>query len=360
VQSTGVRWAALKSAGAIGTISIQNPKNMDIPWERATLSRLQPQMILADARLGDTEGQRLSLTANPAHADKLLAGSGHTLARLLELADAGASLPRFDLKPSLRVRARTERGEVESDNVAGVWRGTDRELSNEYVVLSAHLDHLGVGTPINNDTIFNGAMDNASGIATLLEIAARLSEGKRRFRRSVVFLAVTGEEKGLLGSRYFAESPTVRGTIIANLNFDMFLPLFPMKIVMALGVDESDLGDRLRQVAAPRGVTVQSDPEPLRNRFTRSDQYNFIRRGVPALAFKIGYEAKSPEAEIAARWTKERYHAPSDDLGQPVDLKAADDFNGLMAELLAAIADGAKPHWKDSSFFKRFAVPSAE
>jgi len=356
-QSTGVRWSFLQRAGAIGTLSFQNPRNMDIPWERATLSRLQPAMSLADPKFNETAGQKISLTGNPAHADKLLAGSGHTFAKLMEIANAGQPLPRFGLSPSLRAHTRFESAPVQSDNVAAVWRGTASDVANEYVVLSAHVDHLGVGKPIKDDTIYNGAMDNASGVATLLELTARFAESNRRFRRPVLFLATTAEEKGLLGSRYFAETPTVGGTIVANLNLDMFLPLFPMKIVMALGVDESDLGDILRSVAAPRGVIVQSDPEPLRNRFTRSDQYNFIRRGVPALAFKIGYQAKSPEADIAARWTRERYHAPSDDLRQPVDLKAADDFNGLMAELLAGIADRpVRPEWKGTSFFKRFAA----
>ena len=150
----------------------------------------------------------------------------------------------------------------------------------------------------------------------------------------MLFVAVTAEEKGLLGSRYFATHPTVPAkAIVANINMDMFLPLFPMKSVMVFGLDESDLGASVRQVAAAMGLGVQGDPEPVRNRFIRSDQYSFIRHGVPALALKVGYEPDSPEAETHAAWTKERYHAPSDDLQQPVDREAAVGFNDLLVRL---------------------------
>jgi Zn-dependent M28 family amino/carboxypeptidase len=138
---------------------------------------------------------------------------------------------------------------------------------------------------------------------------------------------------------------------------DMFLPLFPMKSVMVFGLDESDLGTTIRTVAASMGLGVQGDPEPLRNRFIRSDQYSFVRRGVPALALKVGFAPDSPEAAIHAAWTKERYHAPSDDLQQPVDLDAAVVFNDLLQRLTVAIADAPqRPRWNDTSFFKRFAA----
>src|SRR5262249_6300560 len=152
--------------------------------------------------------------------------------------------------------------------------------------------------------------------------------------RSMLFVAVTGEEKGLLGSRYFAAHPTVRqSAIVANVNTDMFLPLFPLKTLMVLGLDESDLGQDIRAVAKDQGVGVQTDPEPHRNRFVRSDQYSFIREGIPALAMKVGYEEKSPEAEIARKWTAERYHSVTDDLSQPVDRSAADKYIDIVGAL---------------------------
>jgi Zn-dependent M28 family amino/carboxypeptidase len=173
----------------------------------------------------------------------------------------------------------------------------------------------------------------------------------------VLFVAVTAEEKGLLGSQYFATHPTVKtADIVADLNVDMFMPLFPLKILTAIGADESDLGDRLRAVADPLGVTVQNDPEPKRNLFIRSDQYNFIKRGIPSLAFKVGYKPGSPEEATAKKWLADRYHAPSDDVNQPVDLAAAADFNHVLLLLTESIANQTeRPKWKENSFFRRYA-----
>jgi Zn-dependent M28 family amino/carboxypeptidase len=356
-QSAGERWSALKRAGAVGAISIANPKSMDIPWSRSTLGRLQPSMVLADPALDDAAGQRLAATMNPAHADKLLAGSGHTLGELLALADAGRPLPHFRLPARIKAMVAVNRGEVESQNVAGILRGSDSTRRGEYVVLSAHLDHLGIGGAVNGDTIYNGAMDNASGVAAILEIAQELHESGAKPARSILFVAVTGEEKGELGSRYFAAHPTVpAAAMIANVNIDMFLPLFPLKTLMVLGLDESDLGGDIRAVAHEMSLAVQADPEPQRNRFIRSDQYSFIKAGIPALSMKVGYEAGSPQAEIARKWTAERYHAPSDDLNQPVDRSAADLYVQVVKRLVVRIADRQmRPAWNTTSFFKRFA-----
>ena len=174
----------------------------------------------------------------------------------------------------------------------------------------------------------------------------------------MLFVAVTAEEHGLLGSRYFAGDPTVpKASIVANINMDMFLPLFPMKSVMVLGLDESDLGDRVREVARRIGLGVNADPQPERNRFTRSDQYSFIRQGIPALAMKVGFEPGSPEAEIDATWTQGALPRPSDDLQQPIDLGAAVTFTRLVAALSAEVANHpARPQWKGNSFFRRFAT----
>lgn len=357
-QSAGERWAFLQRAGAIGTIAIQNPKGMDIPWERSTLARLQPQMALADPALDETGGQKLSVTANPARAEKFFVGSGHTFKEILDLSNAGKALPRFPLPASVRAKVVVETAELTSDNVAGVLPGTDPTLKDEFVVLSAHLDHVGVGGAINGDRIYNGAMDNASGIATLIEVASAMHRAKTRLRRSLVFVAVTAEEKGLLGSKYFARYPTVKsGAIVANLNMDMFLPLFPLKSVIAQGLEESDLGDVLREVAAKMGIEPLADPEPERNAFIRSDQYSFIRRGIPAVSLKVGFARDSPEHAIVRKWRTERYHAPSDDLRQPVDVEAAVAFNRIMLALAETIANRPeRPRWKADSFFRRFAT----
>ncbi len=358
-QSAAARWAALKQAGAIGAIVVQHPGRQEPPWERAALARLQPAMSLADASLHDTAGQQVAIAFNPASAERLFAGSGRTFADIVKLADDRKPLPVFPLPTRVRATVKVETAAVTSDNVAGLLRGSDPTLRDEYVVLSGHLDHLGIGGAVNGDRIYNGAMDNASGIASLIETARTLAAAPQRPKRSVLFVAVTAEEKGLLGSRYFASHPTVPArNVVANINMDMFLPLFPMKSVMVFGLDESDLGGSVRQVAVAMGLGVQGDPEPLRNRFIRSDQYSFIRQGVPALALKVGYVPDSPDAATHAAWTKERYHAPSDDLQQPIDGRSAVTFNDLLVRLTTAVANQPqRPRWNDASFFKRFAVP---
>jgi hypothetical protein len=357
-QSEGVRSEALRKAGAIGAVMIPNPKHMDIPWERMALARFLPSMTLADATLDDNRGLSAGAVFNPAHADLLLGGSGHTLTELLGAADSGKPLPHFPIPAKLKATVAVTRSDVTSENVVALLPGTDGALKDEYVAFTAHLDHLGVGKPIDGDAIYNGAMDNASGVASLLDVAAMLKESGAKLRRSVLFIAVTGEEKGLLGSKYFAHHPTVRGgTVVADLNSDMFLPLYPLKRLTVYGIDESDLGAEATAVASAMAIGIEPDPEPMRNVFIRSDQYSFIRRGIPSLMFKIGYTKGSAEEKTFLAWLKERYHAPSDDLNQPVDKAAAETFNRFMASLLARVANRTeRPRWKDTSFFKRFAL----
>ncbi len=350
------RWNPMKAAGAVGTVRIQNPKSMDVPWERAVLSRLSASMRLADPKLFETPGLKLALEFRAERAEKLFEGSGHTIEELLKLVDEGKPLPSFPLKVSIRANPVIRTSELESMNVAGRIEGSDPNLKSEHVVLSAHLDHVGVGQPINGDRIYNGAMDNASGIASLLEVARLMKEQGLKPKRSVLFVAVTAEEKGLQGSKFFANYPTVpKQGIVANINMDMFLPLFPLKMLEVQGLDESTLGDAIRQVGQKHGVEVIADQEPARNRFIRSDQYSFIRQGVPALAFKFGFRPGSEEQKVVREWTRTRYHAPSDDLNQPVDKEGAARFNRILVDLLAHVADAPqRPEWKAESFFRRF------
>jgi Zn-dependent M28 family amino/carboxypeptidase len=227
------------------------------------------------------------------------------------------------------------------------------------VVISAHLDHVGVGQPINGDRIYNGAMDNAAGTASLIELAKMAASGPP-LKRSILFVAVTGEEKGLLGSKYFAAHPTVKPEqIIANVNVDMFLPLFPLKSLTVYGLDESTLGDLCQAVGKEMGIRTVADREPERNIFIRSDQYNFIRQGVPAVFFKFDADPGTPEDQALKTWLKERYHGPADDTAQPVDKAAAARFDQYVLTVADRIADAAaRPRWKDSSFFRRFAKGS--
>lgn len=356
-QTAAERAPFLRKAGVVGTVIIQNPHTADLPWSRSSLARFQESMTLADPALQDNRDLKLAVAVNPEHAGTWLAGSGHTLAELLALADAGKPLPRFPLLGSLRAKAEVSRREIQSQNVVAAYPGADPALRNEYVVLSAHLDHLGVGAPINGDRIYNGAMDNASGVATLLDLAATLHETQAKPRRSLLFVVVTGEEKGLQGSRYFAAHPTVDAkSLVADLNIDMFLPIYPFHLATVHGLKESDLGDAARRAGRAAGVEIQDDPAPERNVFIRSDQYNFIRAGIPALKIDNGYKKGSKEEQIEKAWLTQRYHAPSDDLNQPVDLEAAAAYNRLILTLALAVAnDPARPQWKPDSFFRRFA-----
>jgi Zn-dependent M28 family amino/carboxypeptidase len=351
-----IRWEYLQKAGALGVLSIQNPKGQDIPWDRSKLARFMPSLAIADPALDETRGQQVAVTINPDRAEKFFTGAPHTFKDLLALSNEGKVLPRFPIPASARVKVAIDAKAIESDNVIGILPGTDPQLRNEHVVLSAHLDHLGVGAQADGDRIYNGAMDNAAGIATLIETAAAAA-AKGGFKRSLIFAAVTAEEKGLLGSRYFANRPTVPArSIVANLNTDMFLPLFPLKSLVVQGLEESDLADDLRRVARPLGIEVLTDPEPERNAFTRSDQYSFIKTGVPSLSLKVGFTRNSPEHELVRKWRTERYHAPGDDLAQPVDRQAAEDFGKVYVAVVEAVANRSmRPAWNANSFFRRFA-----
>lgn len=359
-QSAGERWKALKAAGAIGTIGIPNPAAMDIPWSRIMVSRLQPSMKLADPSFNETEGWQLSATWNPEVADKLLEGTGHKAADLFAFVKEKKPLPHFDINASVKAKTKIDYASVTSFNIVGKLDGSDPKLKNENVVLSAHLDHVGIGQPVAsnpNDRIYNGAMDNASGASILLEVARRIKEQKIDHKRTLLFLFVTGEEKGLLGSRYFARKPTVsKDSVVADVNTDMFLPINPPKSIIVRGMAESDLGDWAKAAVEKASSAPQPDPAPERNSFIRSDQYSFIREGIPAIVMSIGYEKGTPEEQNVQRWLKERYHAPSDDLDQPVNLEAAGKYEEVLTNLLISAANAEhRPEWKETSFFKRFA-----
>ena len=180
-------------------------------------------------------------------------------------------------------------------------------------------------------------MDDASGIASVIETARLLKASGVKTKRSVIFVAVTAEEKGELGSRYFASRPTVPfKQIVADINLDMFLPLYALKVIEVQGLAESSLGESVRAAAKTLGVDVQTDREPEQNRFIRSDQYSFIRKGVPALAFKFGYEFGSPEETIRRNWVRDVYHKPNDDLNQPVNRRGRGDVRSRDHDAAAA------------------------
>jgi Zn-dependent M28 family amino/carboxypeptidase len=356
-QTAAERWKVLRAAGAIGIVSLINPNSMDIPWSRMALNRAHPSMDLDYPEFDETQGARIAVTVNPPSAEKFFAGSGHSFEEIVALGKDRKPLPHFPLAVSLGAKTRVDVTKIESANLVAKIPGSDRTLKDEYVVLSAHLDHVGIGEPINGDRIYNGAMDNGSGSALVLDMAASFRRYPEKLRRSILLVLLTGEEKGLLGSKYFAAHPTVPPkSIVADVNVDMFLPIVPLKLLTVLGLDDSDLGDRVREIAESFGIKVQPDPEPLRNLFVRSDQYNFIRHGVPSIIMSVAPEPGSPEVKTFKDWLTERYHAPSDDVDQPVDLAAARMYEEIVRALLINVAnDQHRPEWKPDSFFRRYA-----
>jgi len=352
------RWKSYAAAGAVGIVSIPNPASMDIPWSRMTLNRAHPSMDLADAEFNEVRGLKMAMVFNPSAAESLFEGSGHTFAEIAALGRDRKELPHFALATSLRARAAIHKTEIDSANIVAKLEGSDPALKNEYVVLSAHIDHVGIGEPVNGDRIYNGAMDDGSGTAAVLDIAASLERHPEKLKRSVLFLLVTAEEKGLLGSKYFVTHPTVDlKSLVADINMDMFLPIVPLRVLRIQGINDSTLGQQAAAIANSFAVKAVPDPEPLRNLFVRSDQYNFIRHGIPAVIMDVFYEPGSPEARIFRDWLTERYHAPSDDVSQPVDLRAAALYEEIVRRLLVETAnDAARPQWTQDSFFRRYAT----
>jgi Zn-dependent M28 family amino/carboxypeptidase len=347
----------LAKAGAVGMITLTTPAQVEIPWARGKLLAQQAGMYLADAGLREQPDNFLVASLDPARSDLLFAGAPHRFADLAKLADASQPVPTFALPLRFRATVAIQRQPLTSPNVVARLPGRDPRLAAEHVVVSAHLDHLGIGAAIDGDRIYNGAMDDASGVASVLDIAARAAAGPRP-RRTLLFVLVTAEEKGLLGSHYFARKPTVpRASIVADLNLDMPLPLWPLKSVIVQGEAESTLGAAARAVAARQGLAIAPDPLPERNSFTRTDQFSFVRTGVPALAFKFGFAKGTPEFAIERDWRANRYHSPGDDLDQPGVLKEeAIRLNDFVAAIADTVANQpARPQWLKTSPFKRYA-----
>jgi len=355
---------AAQKAGAVGVIFLTTPKDeVRRPfadgartWQAWSMSWKTPDGSIHDPAPGAPGFASLSVKG----AEKLFAGARKTYAEVTAAAeDAKADPPRFALPVSLDVTLKAETKAIESSNVAGLIEGSDPKLKDEVVVLSAHLDHIGITPPVNGDPINNGALDNAGGIATTLEAARAFVESGQRPRRSVLFLAVTAEEKGLLGAQYYAQNPTVTGVMVANVNLDMPILTYDFLDVVAFGAERSTLGPAVRRAAERTGVALSPDPLPEEGLFTRSDHFRFVEVGVPSTFLMTGFQ-NGGEAKFRG-YLRDCYHKPCDDLSQGIDYAAGAKFAKINYEIARELADAdERPRWNKGDFFGvRFAPAAA-
>lgn len=345
--------------GAVGLLFILPPEEEKrFPFARVAEMLQAGTMHWMDEH-GNPDGAPASLRGRALlsreGAKALFAGSPGALDEAFKNAAAGKSGP-LALRVEARLQTVSRHTTVESPNVLALLRGSDPALAKEHVVLSAHLDHLGIGPAKDGDAIYNGAFDNASGTAGVLEIARAFTALPHRPRRSILFAAVTAEEKGLLGAEYFTRYPTVpiQG-IVADLNLDMFLTLFPVKDVVVFGGEHSSLGVVVKEAADRLGLEVSPDPFPEEVVFIRADHYAFVRRGIPAVTLSCGLKSADPKIDGGAlfrRWIGTVYHSPKDDMAQPMDFESAAKIARLYFLMADEVADAdRRPSWTPGDFF---------
>lgn len=356
--STREKLQVLERLGAVGVIFLDDPVNegkrpwaLDAPnWRLAGMRRLDAQGQPVD----DFPGLRVRVSCNVKVADAIFAGSPHTAAEVFAMLEKG-QLRAFDLAGTATLASRSRLERVETRNVVARLPGRDPALSAEHVVITAHLDHLGVGAPHDGDAIYNGAQDNALGVATLLEAARLLAAAHERPKRSMLFVALTAEEKGLLGALHFAAQPTVPlDSIVANVNMDMPVLLTETRDVIPIGIEHSTLDALAQRAVTEAGLTLTPDPQPDEVIFVRSDQYALVRAGVPAI-YLLGGVKPLDGGDGVQRLTEflgHHYHLPSDDLAQPISWMAAARLARLNYRIGLAIGDAAeRPAWKPGDFF---------
>jgi hypothetical protein len=356
--------ATAQERGAIGVIQLWTPaleQRFAFAGLAALLGRTDLNWIGGDGRASVTApGIRLRAFTRGGATQALFAGAPRGFADVM--AEAARASPRgFPLAARVSLTRRSRHDDrLSTANVVGLLPGSDPALRGELVVVSAHFDHVGIGEPVDGDSIYNGALDNAAGTAILIELARAVAAMPRRPRRSILFLAAAAEEKGLIGSDFFAAHPPPAGMrVVANVNIDGALPYYDFSDVIAFGAEQSQLYERLEAAAAQLGLTVAPDPFPAEGFFTRSDQYSFARRGIPALFLFPGFTDLSGRNVGNAVWEEvatRRAHQPSDDLAQPIDYAALAKHGEVARRLVLEVADhDAAPLWYADSLFARFA-----
>ncbi len=357
--SSRTKRANAASRGAVGMLSFIAPgQEKRTPWDRVKHLVARPAMKwLGDS--GEPEGvfRQIQGTAvlNRNAADQLLAQAPRSAEAIFSSALL-AQPQSFETGIVASLRARSRHRDITSSNVIALLRGSDPVLAKEYVVFVAHLDHLGVVRSENGDEVYNGAYDNASGSALLIEIARAFAALPRPPRRSILFLAPTAEEWGLLGSDYFVHRPTVPiGGIVAALNIDLAHMFHALRDFIAFGQIHSTLGGTVQAVARELKLAIRHDPFPERVAFIRSDHYSFVRSGVPAVSLFPGFRTGLPNGDgmkLFTGWMKNVYHTPRDDLSQQFDFDAGIQLARLNFLVGYRVAEAtARPAWKDGDFF---------
>ncbi len=346
--------------GAVGYISVLSAdQEKRTPFSRIAGFMRRPGMrwIDANGKPNDVEPaiRGEATISSDAARQIFFVGAPQTFDEAAAAATAGKS-QSFSLPLTASIHTVSQFELMQSPNVVGILPGSDPKLKDEYVLYTAHADHLGIGRPVNGDTIYNGALDNASGTAALMEMAHAFATLKTPPRRSIMFVAVTGEEEGLLGSDYFAHYPTVPiDKIAANINMDELPMVFDFKDVIPLGAEHSSLGPLIDRIAKSEGLETSPDSMPEENFFVRSDQYSLVREGVPAVAIEGGEKAVDPQkkgGEIERAWIKNFYHSPQDDMNQTLDFNAAAKYTRLNLALGYAVANqDERPTWNPGDYF---------
>jgi Zn-dependent M28 family amino/carboxypeptidase len=346
--------------GAVGMITLYTPEaEKTFPFAKGREYSKTAGMGWTDASgkaVRSVPTLQNGATVSMAAAQKLFAQVDAKLADIYAAASANKPVPRMDLKLSAHMAKRSTRADIKSSNVVGVIEGSDPKLKHEYVVYTAHLDHLGIKPEKTGDNIYNGAMDNASGVATLLETARMFSQAKVKPKRSILFVAVTAEEKGLLGADYFASNPTVPlAAMVANVNLDMPMLTYDFKNVMAFGAEHSSLKGTTTAALAKLGLGLIADPWPEQGLFTRSDHYMFVKQGVPAIFLATGmgsFKDSENPGKVWGEFFGKHYHQPSDDMNLPFNFDAAARFAQLNYMIALEIANAPhKPTWNKGDFF---------
>jgi hypothetical protein len=358
-SASSTKLANAVAHGAVGILTIWTPGDEQrFPWVQLRRFSSRPGLYWHDheGRMNDAYPSLRGLAVlHPTAAAQLFAGAPSSLEQVWADAREG-KLRGFDLPGQAHMRMRSRHESIECANVVAALRGSDPRLREESVVFSAHLDHEGIGTPLDGDTIYNGALDNASGSAVLFEIARAFAALHRPPRRSVLFLATTAEEEGLLGADYFVQHPTVPiEQVVANINLDAVPALVATRDFVALGAEHSSLGAVAEAAARELGLALSPDWAPEQTFFVRSDQYPFVRQGVPALFLIPGVQGAADGVnprERLQQYLATLYHTPKDDLHQPLDFEAAATVARLNFLIGYRIAQAdARPRWNPGDFF---------